>query len=75
MAWAHSVHDSIDLCNWLACVYNSCTFCRLAEELFLLNRAALMARKERMRDQLLEDYRKAQQELAARGFAIASGTD
>lgn len=34
-----------------------------------------MARKERMRDQLLEDYRKAQQELAARGFAIASGTD
>ena len=72
MAGAHSVHD---ICDWLACVYNSCTLCRLAEELVLLNRAALMARKERMRDQLLEDYSKAQQELAARGLAIAPGTD
>ena len=34
-----------------------------------------MARKERMRDQLQQDYTKAQQELAARGLAIASPSD
>ena len=50
-------------------------YCRLAEELFLLNKAALMARKERMRDRLQQDYKEAQQELAARGLAIAVSVD
>lgn len=52
-----------------------CFVCRLAEQLFLLNKAALIARKERMRDQLQQDYTKAQQELATRGLAIATSTD
>lgn len=58
-----------------ACVYKLRIVCRLAEELFLLNKAALMARKERMRAQMQQDYMEAQQELATRGLAIATSTD
>lgn len=54
---------------------HGCTARRLAEELLLLNRAALMARKQRMRDQLQQDYTKIQLELGKRGLAIASSID
>lgn len=43
---------------------------RLAEELFLLNKAALLVRKERMKVHLQQDNLRIQQELAARGLAV-----
>ncbi len=52
-----------------------CTFCRLAEELFLLNKAALLARKERMRERLQQDTASVQKELATKGLAIATNID
>lgn len=54
-----------------------CVSCRrrLAEELFLLNQAALLARKERMRDRLQQDLASVQRELAAKGLAIAATVD
>ncbi|KAL3145899.1 hypothetical protein ABBQ38_015266 [Trebouxia sp. C0009 RCD-2024] len=48
---------------------------QLAEEILLLKRAALMARKQRMRDRLQQDYIKVQQELSTRGLAIAPSID
>ncbi len=52
-----------------------CTLCRLAEELFLLNKAALLARKERMRERLQQDTASVQRELATKGLAIAVNID
>jgi len=52
-----------------------CTFCRLAEDLFLLNKAALLARKERMRERLQQDTASVQNELATKGLAIAINID
>ncbi|DBA80633.1 hypothetical protein WJX77_003530 [Trebouxia sp. C0004] len=48
---------------------------KLAEELFLLNKAALLARKERMRERLQQDTASVQRELATKGLAIAINID
>ncbi|DBA68711.1 hypothetical protein WJX79_008700 [Trebouxia sp. C0005] len=48
---------------------------KLAEELFLLNKAALLARKERMRERLQQDTASVQRELATKGLAIAVNID
>ena len=43
--------------------------------MFMLNKAKLADRKERMRQQLQQDAMKIQQELAAQGLAIVSVCD
>ncbi|DBB03673.1 hypothetical protein WJX82_001579 [Trebouxia sp. C0006] len=48
---------------------------KLAEELFLLNKAALLARKERMRERLQQDTASVQKQLATKGLAIATNID
>lgn len=49
--------------------------CRLAEELFVLNKAALLDRKERMRLHLQQDSLRIQRELAAQGLGVVPTLD